>query len=72
MGLVESGSNPHETQVRQLSLSAAGARLEARLTATQAARNAAAFAAAGPDATAGWLAVMRCVSTAMPPDGAAG
>lgn len=71
MGLIESGSDPGDARIRQLSLSADGKRLEARLTATQAERLAAAFTAAGPAAEAGWFAVMRQLADrGAPEDGA--
>lgn len=64
MGLIDSSSDPGDARVRQLTLSAEGRRLESRLTATQAQMVAAAFAAVGPEAAAGWFAVMRRLAAA--------
>ena len=48
-----------DRRVRRLSLTAAGARMEARLTGAQMKQLRAVFEAAGADAEAGWHAVMR-------------
>lgn len=61
MRLVASSPAPHDRRIRQLALTAAGARLERRLTATQLRRLSDAFAASGPDAARGWHAVMRAM-----------
>lgn len=62
MGLVLSGGDEADGRVRRLRLSGAGRRLEAKLTATQTALLAAAFAQAGEAGAAGWFAVMEAVA----------
>ncbi len=62
MGLVLSGGDEADGRVRRLSLSREGARLEAKLSATQTALLAQAFAGAGAAGAAGWFAVMEAVA----------
>ncbi len=62
MKLVEMLPAEHDRRVRQLSLTAAGEKLEARLTGTQMRQLDAVFAAAGADAERGWHRVMRGLS----------
>ena len=56
----------HDRRVKELSLTVEGALLEARLTGIQLDQLAAAFAAAGPEATRGWHAVMQEFSAPPP------
>lgn len=64
MGLVVSGGDESDGRVRRLRLSGEGVRLEARLSATQTALLAEAFARAGATGAAGWFAVMEAVAGA--------
>jgi DNA-binding MarR family transcriptional regulator len=59
MKLVAVRTGAHDRRVRELSLTAEGARLEARLSGTQMRRLAAVFTASGVPAEACWRAVMR-------------
>ncbi len=59
MGLVAAVVGDHDRRIRRLMLTSEGARLERRLTATQARRLSRVFASAGGPATAGWREVMR-------------
>ena len=59
MGLIAAVAGGHDRRVRQLMLTSEGARLERRLTATQARRLSRVFESAGGPATAGWREVMR-------------
>lgn len=59
MELIAVGVAAHDRRVKELTLTAEGARLEAQLTGIQLEQLAAAFAAAGPTATDGWRAVMQ-------------
>lgn len=59
MGLIAMRTAPHDGRVRQLRLSYAGERLEARLSGTQRRQLAEVFSASGPAAEAGWRAVMQ-------------
>lgn len=59
MDLIAMRTAPHDGRVRQLRLSYAGERLEARLSGTQSRQLAEVFSAAGPAAEAGWRAVMK-------------
>lgn len=59
MGLVAMGTALHDRRVRQLTLTASGAKLEAQLTSTQIKLLQAAFAEAGEQAEAGWHRVMH-------------
>lgn len=69
MGLVLSGGDEADGRVRRLRLSGEGVRLEAKLTATQTARLATAFRAAGQAGAEGWFAVMSSIAhgAAAPP-----
>lgn len=62
MRLVEVNAPPHDRRVRQLSLTAAGARLEAQLTGTQMKLLRSVFEEAGTTAEAGWHRVMRSLA----------
>ena len=62
MGLVAIAAAGHDRRVRQLTLTASGAKLESRLTATQMKQLRAAFAEAGAQAEAGWHRVMACLT----------
>ena len=59
MELISAVVAGHDRRVKELSLTVEGALLEARLTGIQLDQLAAAFAAAGPAASAGWHAVMQ-------------
>lgn len=59
MDLIAMRTARHDGRVRQLRLTYAGERLEARLSGTQSRQLAEVFAAAGPAAEAGWHAVMK-------------
>ncbi len=59
MGLVQSLNDDQDARVRRLKLSAEGARLEDRLTATQMKLLLTAFEAGGTNGERGWLAVME-------------
>lgn len=59
MDLIAVGIAAHDRRVKELTLTAEGARLEAQLTGIQLAQLAEAFAAAGPEATNGWRTVMQ-------------
>jgi DNA-binding MarR family transcriptional regulator len=63
MDLMLSVNDARDARVRRLQLSAAGARLEARLTATQMKQLATAFATSGANGTEGWFAVMQAFAT---------
>mgnify|MGYP001012201497 CR=1 FL=1 len=58
-GLIELTKADHDARVRQIRLTADGAALEAKLTGEQYRLFADAFTQAGPQAHAGWRAVMR-------------
>ncbi len=58
MRLVAADAAEHDRRVRQLSLTATGSKLEARLTRTQMKLLQTAFDKAGPDAENGWHHVM--------------
>jgi DNA-binding MarR family transcriptional regulator len=62
-GLVAVRVPPENRRARELRLTAAGARLERRLTGVQRRTFRRAFGAAGPDAEAGWREVMRRLNT---------
>jgi len=62
MRLVAMDTAEHDRRVRQLSLTPAGAKLEAQLTDTQMKQLQAVFEQAGASAEAGWHQVMRCLS----------
>jgi DNA-binding MarR family transcriptional regulator len=64
MQLVAIGTAEHDRRVRQLTLTPAGAQLEALLTGTQMTQMEAAFSASGSAAEAGWLEVMHLLSGA--------
>ena len=66
MKLVSVRAGAQDRRVRQLSLTADGARLEARLSGTQMRKLAAVFAEAGVPAEAGWREVMRTLGHAHP------
>jgi len=59
MRLVAIATAEYDRRVRQLTLSASGAKLEAQLTSTQMKLLQAAFDRAGSEAERGWLQVMR-------------
>ncbi len=59
MKLVASGAAEHDRRVRELALTAAGAKLEAQLTGAQMKQLQAVFATAGADAERGWHRVMH-------------
>jgi len=59
MRLVAMGTAAHDRRVRELALTAAGAKLEAQLTGTQMKQLKAVFEKTGPDAETGWHQVMR-------------
>ena len=61
MQLVAMAPAEQDRRVRRLSLTPAGARMEAQLTGAQMKQLRVAFEAAGADAEAGWNAVMRCL-----------
>lgn len=61
-GLIELARADHDARVRQVRLTAEGAGLESRLTGAQYRLFADAFAAAGPQAHAGWQAVMLALA----------
>lgn len=62
MRLVEMGTAGHDRRVRELTLTASGAKLEARLTGTQMKQLQAVFEESGPTAEAGWHKVMLNLS----------
>jgi DNA-binding MarR family transcriptional regulator len=62
MRLVAMDTAEHDGRVRQLSLTASGAKLEAQLTGTQMKQLQAVFEQAGAKAETGWHQVMRCLS----------
>lgn len=62
MHLVEINTAEHDRRVRQLSLTASGKKLEARLTGTQMKQLQAVFETVGENAAAGWHQVMGCLS----------
>jgi DNA-binding MarR family transcriptional regulator len=49
----------HDRRVRELTLTTAGAKLEAQLTGTQMKQLQEVFVQAGPDAESGWMQVMH-------------
>ena len=67
MSLVAVRAGVQDRRVRQLSLTADGARLEARLSGTQMRKLAAVFAEAGMPAEAGWREVMQRLAGVPPP-----
>lgn len=66
MGLVAMTAAEHDRRVRQLTLTPAGAKLEARLTGTQMKQLQAVFAQAGAGAEVGWRRVMGCMIEQVP------
>ncbi len=62
MRLVAMDTAEHDGRVRQLSLTASGAKLEAQLTGTQMKQLQAVFEQVGADAETGWHQVMRHLS----------
>ena len=66
MKLVAARAGARDRRVRELSLTADGARLEARLSGTQMRNLAAVFAQSGASAEAGWREVMRTLAGATP------
>lgn len=62
MRLVAMDTAAHDRRVRQLSLTPAGAKLEAQLTGTQMKQLQTVFAQAGASAEAGWHQVMHSLS----------
>jgi DNA-binding MarR family transcriptional regulator len=67
MNLVAALAADEDRRIKRLALTAEGSRLEADLTGVQTQQLAAAFRAAGPEAAAGWRAVMTTL--AGPPAG---
>ena len=61
-GFITFARSPLDGRVKCLQLTAAGKRLEMRLSTLQHAQFAAAFAAAGPHAEAGWRAAMHALA----------
>ncbi len=61
MQLVSAQTAQHDGRVRHLSLTRSGSKLEAQLSGTQMAQLRQAFEAAGPEAHAGWNAVMSAL-----------
>lgn len=61
MRLVAMETADHDKRVRQLRLTATGAKLEAKLTGAQMKLLQSVFEEAGSDAEAGWHQVMRCL-----------
>lgn len=61
MQLVAMDTATHDRRVRQLKLTATGAKLEAKLTGAQIKLLQAVFEQAGADAEAGWHQVMQCL-----------
>lgn len=61
-GLIAVRKADHDARVRHVHLTRAGRALEAQLTGAQYAMFEAAFAAAGPEAVAGWAAIMRALA----------
>lgn len=59
MRLISTRSAPHDGRVRQLRLTHAGERLEARLSGTQRKQLAEVFDAVGENAESGWRSVMQ-------------
>jgi DNA-binding MarR family transcriptional regulator len=62
-GLLASAAVPENRRRKRLGLTAAGVRLERRLSELQRRRFAAAFAAAGPAAASAWRQVMKLLGT---------
>ena len=62
MKLVVMMTAEHDKRVRELSLTSAGAKLEAKLTGTQMKQLSAVFVQTGAHAEAGWHQVMRVLS----------
>jgi DNA-binding MarR family transcriptional regulator len=61
MQLIDAQIAPHDGRVRHLSLTRSGSKLEAQLSGTQMEQLRQAFEAAGPQARAGWNAVMSAL-----------
>lgn len=68
LGYIDAVADPSDRRVKRLSLTAAGAELEARLTGDQRARFARVFAQAGAEAEADWRRVMALLAD-RPADG---
>ena len=66
MQLIGAQTAPYDGRVRHLSLTRSGAKLEAQLSGTQMAQLRQAFDAAGPEAHAGWNAVMSALLSEVP------
>jgi DNA-binding MarR family transcriptional regulator len=66
MNLVVAVAATEDRRLKRLDLTAEGRRLEAELTGSQTRQLAAAFEAAGPDAAAGWRAVMTTLAGPRP------
>jgi DNA-binding MarR family transcriptional regulator len=66
MRLVAMTAAEHDRRVRQLTLTPAGAKLEARLTGTQMKQLQAVFAQAGASAEVGWHQIMGCMIEQVP------
>ncbi len=69
-GLLDGRPTPENRRRKALRLTAAGARLERRLSGSQRRRFAAAFGSAGPGAARGWLDVMASLGGRTPPPAA--
>jgi DNA-binding MarR family transcriptional regulator len=66
MDLVVPLAAPEDRRIKRLELTAEGRGLEAELTGAQTRQLAAAFQAAGPEAAAGWRAVMTTLAAGSP------
>ncbi len=62
-GLISARQGPDDRRVKQLTLTAAGRRLEAQLTGTQLALLGGVFEEAGASAEAGWLTIMQALDS---------
>lgn len=68
MKLIENKRGKHDARVRMLRLTAAGKRLEARLTEAQSRLLNEVFDQSGPEAEDGWRQVMKILADASRPD----
>lgn len=64
MGLIHTTSAEHDRRVKQLTLTAAGQKLEAQLTTTQMKHLDQVFTAAGAKAEAAWCSIMTAIGDA--------
>ena len=67
LGLIDVQTGTHDRRVKELQLSKAGAKLEAKLTQTQMQHLSRAFDKAGPAALQGWEQIMRELPLASEP-----